>query len=53
MNGTLLATVAANSTSFTVQPGTFFDGGIASTFSVEAFNSGGKATPAEVSKTCP
>lgn len=53
MNSTLLATLAANTTSFTVQSGTFFDGGTVSTFSVEAFNTGGKATQAAVSKTCP
>ncbi len=53
VNGSLATSVSENTTSYNVPGGTFFDAGVPSTFGVEAFNSAGKATVANVIKQCP
>lgn len=54
-NGSLLASIPANSTSYNVvsAPGGPFLPGIASIFEVEAFNAAGKAAKKSVTKGCP
>lgn len=55
VNGALLASIPANSTSYNVAlaPGSPFMAGIASIFGVEAFNAAGKAPIKTVAKACP
>ncbi|NWF63370.1 MAG: hypothetical protein HXY38_03595 [Chloroflexi bacterium] len=55
INGSLVASIPANSTSYAVAaaPGGPFPGGIASLFEVEAFNAAGKAAKKSVSQGCP
>ena len=53
VNGSFVATVTKNTITFTVPAGTFFDAGTSVTYAVEAYNAGGKAAQATVSKTCP
>lgn len=56
INGALIASIPANSTSYNVVqvPGGPFIPGIASIFGVEAFNAAGKATPLKtVTRGCP
>lgn len=54
-NGSLLASIPANSTSYNVAaaPGGPFLPGIASIFEVEAFNAAGKSAKKSVTKGCP
>lgn len=54
-NGSLLASIPANSTSYNVvaAPGGPFLPGIASIFEIEAFNGAGKAAKKSVTKGCP
>lgn len=53
VNGALIASIPANSTSHNVPPGASFGPGIASIFGVEAFNGAGKAAIKTVTKGCP
>lgn len=53
VNGTLIASIPANSTSHNVPPGASFGPGLASIFGVEAFNGAGKAAIKTVTKGCP
>lgn len=55
INGSLVASIPANSTSYVVvsAPGNPFLPGIASNFAVEAFNGAGKAAKVSVAKGCP
>ena len=53
VNGALVATVAANATSYNVAPFGPFAPGIGSIFGVEAYNAAGKADIKTVTKGCP
>jgi len=53
VNGSFIASVTKNTVTFTVPAGTFFDAGTSIDYAVEAYNTGGKAAQATVSKTCP
>lgn len=53
VNGALIASVPANSTSSVIPPTGPFVPGIASIFGVEAFNAAGKAAVKTVTKGCP
>lgn len=53
VNGALLASIPANSTSHNVPQGASFAPGIASIFEVEAFNAAGTAAKKSVTKGCP
>ncbi|MBE7434974.1 MAG: hypothetical protein HS100_13740 [Anaerolineales bacterium] len=53
INGVLVTTTTENVTSYIVPSGTYYDPGVTSTFSVEAFNTVGKATAVSVIKSCP
>lgn len=52
INGTLVAIAPADTTSYKVAS-VFYDAGTPVTYSVEAFNAGGKAAQANVTKQCP
>ena len=53
VNGALLASIPANSTSHPIPPGASFAPGLASIYEVEAFNAAGKAAKKSVTKGCP
>lgn len=53
INSVFAATVAANTTSFGVPSGTFYDTGVTSTYAVEAVNGSTKAAQATVTVSCP
>lgn len=52
VNGVFLATVAPNVKEYTVPQGTYYDPGTSVNYSVEAFNTGGKASQANVTGVC-
>jgi hypothetical protein len=52
INGTLVAIAPADTTSYKVAS-VFYDAGTPVTYSIEAFNAGGKAAQANVTKQCP
>ena len=53
VNGALLVSIPANSTSQAIPPGVSFAPGLASIYGVEAFNAAGKAAIKTVTKGCP
>lgn len=53
INSVLVNTTAANSTSYVVPEGAFFPEATPLVFGVEAFNSGGSASTATVTRQCP
>lgn len=58
INGVLADISPANTTSYKVEanarvPNVIYDAGTVITYSVEAFNAGGKANPANVTGQCP
>ncbi|MCC6986029.1 MAG: hypothetical protein IT309_06360 [Anaerolineales bacterium] len=53
VNGTLIASIPANSVSYNVPQGSSMAAGIASIFEVEAFNAAGQAAKKSVTRGCP